>query len=277
MGPRFSERVGAVPAQGIQLDGMNSPLRNSIWNFVVKGFDPNPIDAIAMIGIGFFKFPVHQLPTYAYHAMMEWFWERYESLPWHSVYDLIEFVADNSRRLPHPLSRQDFERLTNELLTQELSGYRFIQGTLTAITAPSEIEAIEQAATGTRYGRLTGVRTHIATAIKLLGQRPSPDYRNSIKESISAVESATKAISGVSGGGLDAALKELATHTPIHGALRDGLLKLYGYTSNADGIRHAMMEDSKAGFDEAKFMLVACSAAVNFLISKANDAGLLKK
>lgn len=43
-----------------------------------------------------------------------------------------------------------------------------------------------------------------------------------------------------------------------------------------DGIRHAILEEPNVGFHEAKFMLVACSAFVNFLISKAEAASLLR-
>ncbi len=41
-------------------------------------------------------------------------------------------------------------------------------------------------------------------------------------------------------------------------------LKLYGYSSDEDGIRHAILEEKEIGFDEAKFMLVACSGFVNY-------------
>jgi hypothetical protein len=103
----------------------------------------------------------------------------------------------------------------------------------------------------------------------LFSQKPKPDFRNSIKESISAVESAAKLISGLPGGGLDAALETLRQQITIHPALKQGFLKLYGYTSDADGIRHSLLEvGSNAGFDEAKYMLVACSAFTNYLISK---------
>jgi hypothetical protein len=43
---------------------------------------------------------------------------------------------------------------------------------------------------------------------------------------------------------------------------------LYGYTSDANGIRHALMDASTLGFADAKFMLVCCSAFVNFLVAK---------
>jgi hypothetical protein len=63
----------------------------------------------------------------------------------------------------------------------------------------------------------------------------------------------------------------------LHPALEKAFLSLYGYSSDEDGIRHPILDDpSSVGFDEAKFMLVACSAFVNFLIAKAGAAGLLK-
>ena len=49
-----------------------------------------------------------------------------------------------------------------------------------------------------------------------------------------------------------------------------GVDKLYGYTSDEDGVRHGIFDAPEIGFNEAKFMLVACSALINFLISKSS-------
>ena len=44
---------------------------------------------------------------------------------------------------------------------------------------------------------------------------------------------------------------------------------LFGYTSDEGGIRHAEgLFVSEVSFEEAKFMLVSCSAFVNYLISE---------
>jgi len=75
--------------------------------------------------------------------------------------------------------------------------------------------------------------------------------------------------------GLAPALEDLSKKTELHGALESAFNKLYGYTSDEDGIRHAILEEKEVGFDEAKYMIVACSAFVNFLISKAAATGLL--
>ena len=59
------------------------------------------------------------------------------------------------------------------------------------------------------------------------------------------------------------------------GSLWGRFVQLYGYTSDEDGIRHAILnDDAVVGLDEAKFFLVACSAFVNFLIAKAESAEL---
>ena len=119
-----------------------------------------------------------------------------------------------------------------------------------------------------------GFRTHLKTALHLLGKRPAPDYRNAVKESISAVESVAKQLSKNESQGLAGALDELGKRGPIHGALKSAFLKLYGYTSDADGIRHAILDEPNVDFDEAKYMVVACSAFVNYLVTKANTAKL---
>ena len=50
--------------------------------------------------------------------------------------------------------------------------------------------------------------------------------------------------------------------------------QLYGYTSDADGIRHALLDESDLDFEDAKFMLVSCSAFTNYLKGKAIKAGI---
>ena len=57
---------------------------------------------------------------------------------------------------------------------------------------------------------------------------------------------------------------------PLHGALKEAFKKLYGYTSDAGGIRHGSLDLANVDYDLAKYMLVSCSAFINYLISKSN-------
>lgn len=285
MNPRFSDRMGFThPPSSIQLDSMNDPLANSIYNFILLRFgewDSLRI-LVTLIASEFLKVPLDKVPLYEGMPYMtkEWLREIYFPLRWYEKYNLLEFVADNAHRIPHRFlkpTKESIQEWANQILEREMSGYRFIQGELVPISSQAEVEAIEQAVSKSVAVGLEGARIHLLSSLELLGRKPEPDFRNSIKEAISAVESAVKSITGEAGGGLNKALKELASRAPIHPALEQGFRKLYGYTSDEDGIRHAILEQADVGFDEAKFMLVSCSAFVNFLISKAEATSLLKK
>ena len=48
--------------------------------------------------------------------------------------------------------------------------------------------------------------------------------------------------------------------------------KLYKFSNDSSGVRHSYAEGkTQVGFDEAKFMVVVCSAIVNYLIMRRGD------
>ncbi len=129
-------------------------------------------------------------------------------------------------------------------------------------------------------GNLTsfkGANIHLKSALEKLSDKKAPDYRNSIKESISAVESVAKAISGNTKDSLGSALDKIKDKIKIHQALEKGFKQFYGYTSDSGGIRHALMENETCDFEDANFMIVSSSAFINYLIVKADKAGLQLK
>ena len=99
-----------------------------------------------------------------------------------------------------------------------------------------------------------------------MSNKTNPDYRNSIKESISSVESLAKQISKKNTATLGDALKELEKSKKLHPSLKNAFNSLYGYTSDAEGIRHALLKESNLTKADARFMLVCCSAFVNYAI-----------
>lgn len=154
----------------------------------------------------------------------------------------------------------------NNLFEREFVGYRFVNRKITPITNQQEAESIENAVNSP----YKDVNNHLDKALILLSDREHPDYPNSIKESITAVEALALIITGADRGQatLGKMLGELENDgVKIHPALKDAFNKLYGYTSDAKGIRHAgKLDGSDATFEEAKYMLVSCSAFVNYLI-----------
>jgi hypothetical protein len=78
-------------------------------------------------------------------------------------------------------------------------------------------------------------------------------------------------------GDFSKALAKLEAKFGIHGALKKGFTAIYGYTSDAKGIRHPLLEEKEAAVDQmdAMFMLGACAAFVSYLINKGRAAELI--
>jgi hypothetical protein len=275
---RFSERIGVkAPKTVLQLNSMDLDLRNGLWNvcydyrlkdFRQTRFNPSTDHLVGRLWRHFFKLRVDEIPYDGKHTLgfLRAFF--LDEADWSEVYDFVEFLAQSM-----PDSR-DFAGSCNRILERELSGYRFSGGQLVPITDEQELTAVEKALALT--DPLTPVRLHVQAAVGLFADRKAPDYRNSIKESISAVEAMCNIITGDSKATLGQALKRLEDKgIPLHEALKKSFSNLYGYTSDADGIRHALLDESSLDFDDAKFMLVACSAFVNYLAAKAGKAGVI--
>ena len=150
---------------------------------------------------------------------------------------------------------------------RESSDYKLIDEHLVPIHGEEEAKEIEQAVKSLPYSNARG---HLKKAVKLFADRPDPDYANSIKESISAVESLSRELTGKKD--FSAAVRKLKDGFGLHGAFAEALIKMYGYTSDEAGIRHAKTTESLPPDQAtARYMLVICSAVVNFIADKTTD------
>lgn len=282
---RFSERIGKVTIEvPLQVNSIDTNLRNSLWNAVYIFYVSKLSDGynwsdrqesffVRITQLHFFKLPLDELPKYGneYKSSIKSLFFNWE---WYEVYDYVEWLGSfgaawNSWRpgeKNHDRAKE-FRQATNTVLSSENSGYRFINLELVPVTAQSEIDEIERALS--EPSKFAPVSSHIATATSLLSDRKNPDFRNSIKESISAVEAAAKIVTNNPNATLGDALRTLEKETQLHRALKEGFSKLYGWTSDSDGIRHAMMETPNLTLADARFMLVACSAFSNYLIDRS--------
>jgi len=276
----FSQRKGIKPVKSVmQIDSMDSDLRNGLWNALTIFYWDQVIGVwisryrrfdilFKSLWLNYFKRPLDTLEDNwlnTYKEIRKYFF----NCEWSEVYDFIEFIANN---YPYEYDEVNpkFMDFCNSVLKRELSAYRFVGGTITQITSEEEVSEIEEALKISKP--LKAVYTHLKRALDLFADRKSPDYRNSIKESISAVESICNLITKEKKATLGQALKKIEDKVRLHPALKSAFNSLYGYTSDAEGIRHALLDESNLSFEDAKFMLVSCSAFVNYLISKASKA-----
>lgn len=255
---RFSERKGYREiSKIIQSDSIDADLRTALWNiFYTKAliYFRNVNDFKKIYWSTYEKNTLDSLPN----NLTENIKQIILSGPWYEVYDLLEFVLNY-----HELNQ--LAPLVNETLEKHLAAYRFINGVISDITDSQEIEMLEEVLADEDF---PNVKAHLQRSLELLSDRKSPDYRNSIKESISAVESIAREIANKPAATLGEALKEIEKKGDFHKALKEGFLKLYGYTSDANGIRHAMMDEPNLTADDAKFFLLVCTSFINYLKTK---------
>lgn len=277
---RFSERHGYSSVRdAIQRESMDSALRNGLWSLLYESYlTPTTGSSTAVsrnkklcerLWKRFFKKPVDTVPgrvSRRRKTLREWFFD----CEWYEAYDFVEAVPKLATG--RSFANRNFRKDCNALLKRELAGYRFVDDEIVPITAEEEVAEVEEALE--QSGRFPGVREHLREALADLGDREQPNYRNVVKEAISAVEAMSATITGDDNATLGQALKVLEEEIELHGALKEAFSKLYGYTSDAEGIRHALMEESTLDQEDAKFMLVACSAFVNYLVVKASKASI---
>jgi len=265
---------------------MDDALRTGLWNalltnhFAFVEADPYGYGPAKLYPVGglektcrlvwsmYFKEPLDTYPK-SWEGIHERMRKYFFGAPWNEVYDFVEFI-------PKAFERDDvndaFYRQANAVLVREMSAYRFVSGSVVRVTDQVEIDAIES---GLHLPRsLRTVTEHLERALEHLSDRDSPDYRNSIKESISAVEGICALATGQQKADFNAALRLLEQRAGLHGALKSAFNSLYGYTSDSSGIRHALLDEATLSHDDAKFMLVACSAFVNYLKALFEMAGI---
>lgn len=273
---RFSDRYEfTTPREIFQLDNIDAELRNRIWNIVKNDFidvlvakynsDDYQLDTdndklyIVNIYDAFFKDHIDPLQL-SKKRIRDDIKHRFFALKWFNIYNFLEFLA-----YTYHSTRIDYFDKVNKILEEENSGYRFIDEFITPIIDEIEIVSIEDAL----ESEYPSVKQHLSKALELFSDKESPDYTNSIKESISTVESLCKQLIGNSGTPLGSCLSQLDIAVGKH--FKQGVTKLYNWTSSDGGIRHGATDESiEASFDEAKYMLVICSAFVNYMISKSN-------
>ena len=271
----FSERNSYSNKNQLNREDMTQDLRVGLWNVVYENIvyfesDGKFTHFQNKILIYFHK-PVDEFRANKTVQLIKTFFLS-EETKWFKVYDFIEFIisyiVNNSFKLPG--LDIFFINNCNSVLEKEKSAWRIdkLNGMIIPLMSQKEEDSINTAIQNTVYGK------NIKKALEHLSRRENPDYENSIKESISAVESLIKALVTTKKGTLGQLIeKELPKLEPaIHPALLKGFSSLYGFTSDANGVRHVTKGGRLEGdLETAQYMLVSCSAFCNFLESKYKE------
>lgn len=268
----FSQRMGLVDVEdAIVRESIPQMLRQEILKYLDSLFlpktsmnqlNPDMQHFVTDCQIKVLNKDYSSVP-WSYRAFFANFSAYIENIDWNHVFDSLEFI----------IHHQTFRSLDiiicsvfNSMFEEYNLAYRFINFEIHEISDSNEIESITQ--TFTLQDNLSNARTHIKSAIKLISVTGERDYRNSIKESISAVELVCRKYTEENS--LGKALSKMKSEGKIESQVMiEAMNKLYQYSNGADGIRHAIMDASKPpDYHDAKYVLVLCSAFINYVVGK---------
>lgn len=277
---KFSDRIGVTkPREVYQLDSMGHDLSKRLWIVIVTHVDASynavddrystsvkiHINQCKRIWTDVFLLPSEINPLYKttdslYYKSTYWkeLWLKYNSYTWDQKYNLIELLAKN---LPKSESKL-FRKQCNKVLKEELSGYLFIKKNLVPITSEIEIKEIKKALNS----KWDSVNVHLKSSLELLSAKPNPNYRKAINAAFLALESACKIVCPGKQKTLGDVLKSKAFI--INERLRSALKSLYAYSNDPkSAIRHAGTTENLEDVtqEDAKFILITCSAFINYL------------
>ncbi|MEX0290499.1 MAG: AbiJ-NTD4 domain-containing protein [Flavobacteriaceae bacterium] len=273
---KFSQRIGKVEIRNsLQIESIDEKLSNRLWNIILNDFLDNLSEyrqhhensqkgrILLFTWKEFFGKRADKIHSFdsgvvyergVVDFISEWFF----TSQWYEKYDFIEFLLELDPDITFGLAY-----IFDSALKKEMAGYRIINNKIVQVTSEQEVEEIEKAINQSKWAP---VQIHLTAALDYLSNRNSKDYRNSVKESISAVESLCSIIVDEKGATLGKALNLIETRYKIHKALKSAFSTLYGYSSDSGGIRHSLLEDDiTVSLEDAKFMLISCSAFINYL------------
>lgn len=262
----YSQRNGLtpLPAQFVRNE-ISYRLRNILLDLYLKYLDhhSNAYDSLRNEGKNFFRtFHVEflELPANKFSNSVK-IWtdimaEFLINADYNEVLDVLEFTIDKAPALLSTPSKS-----VADLFKDDFSAFRLINNEFVQLSSEEEVIAVEKAHSDIDKANLTGAKHHLNKSAQFLRKG---QWSDSIRESIHSVESVACKISNE--GTLGKALNSIEKNHAIHPSLKEGFKKIYGYTSDEQGIRHALIEDDRTPTEqEALFMFSSCASFVSYL------------
>lgn len=275
----FSQRHGytELPVP-MRLEEISVDLRREIWNVTreilmsmrrrgVMGeyfFEEKGRRFIERVLGRFLKTPEDEVRT-GYDDVLDLFKTLISSVEFHAVLDLVEIISDLEES-------GSFRNRVAECFERQGAAYRldvsFPPFQFIPRSSEAQGQATREAIEIIRESGMDGADAHLRRAADHLNVRR---FADSVRESIHAVESVARMVDPKAEKTLGPALVSLERAGVIkHSALKMAFSKLYGYTNDAEGIRHSLLDKDSpdVDLDEAMFMFGACASFAAYLVNK---------
>ena len=209
--------------------------------------------------LDFFEQRQNEIPGYP-ELWLQVFDRGYQILDGFKKFDFVEAVWEYGP----PEYRDSFGARCDECLLKGRTPYRFVEGRFAPYMTDAEKRTVQDAIASTEI--TGGPESHLKKALDHISSRERPDYRSSMQNSISALESAVKEAAGTdtTDKNFGTALAILKEKVSLENSLRDSISKLFGWT-NEIGVRHGSPGKRDLKKEDALYLLVTCSALVNYI------------
>lgn len=192
---------------------------------------------------------------------------------WAEFYDFVELVGtlllekDDEIPFDQTFHFKDYQSQTNALLVEDGIGWTLNEKSQ-LVRAHPKVLAESIASVEKQLGeKFENARLHYQKAAQYLHRHPI-DEANSIKEIISAVESAARVIDAKAST-LGEAIKRLKRDSRFNAALLDPLEKLYAYSNGTALVRHGHAAGERPSVAEAELALLVGVAYIRYLLEVA--------
>lgn len=257
----LAERYGYIkPSDELKIECMPQDVINALCN-CINSFENNiEVDCNFINNICWIYFFTEKQSDYdKYFDCITDYLD--DDIEWYNKLSLIGFVIKVISDFYNNFVQKFTKRINSEF--ERLNyGYRIINNFVTPITAKEEVESIEEAIDNAK----DNIKEHLRSASKHLADKEKPNYRTSIKESISAVGVLCREMTGENdlGKALFALEKKQGK---LHSQLKGAFENLYRYVNEKQsGIRHELMDAS--GIYVPTFHEAKCYAFINYLNGK---------
>ena len=271
--PTFAEREGAKPLPTqLNLKQVSSEVRAKTWSIIYKSMDQSKIMRGGYSYADRWASILQEYWVNIDHKFEDEFKNRLLSLvsyvnekmsgEYSTFFEFLEHVVQ------HPRCPERLHSDLNRVLAEAGCAYRIYEKAVVPISSPEMGEAVSSAFEA--LAEFSGARSHLSAAAKFLSEG---DYGGSVRESIHAVEAVARKIVP-DATSLTPTLAAIERSHHLHPALKKGFSSLYGYTSDEDGVRHALIDNDQPNVTEADalYMFGSCASFAGYLSTYARTA-----
>lgn len=210
-----------------------------------------------------------------------------ESIDWAKLYDFCERLhshlaneiswEDSYGNYIVRLARSDAKEFISaelqRLFLEEGLAYEFSEGVVRRRGRKHTVELTTKSQVVLSDPKLLGARRHYEKALQFFRHPSKPDYENSVKEAVCAVEAAAKSLFPIAKSStLGDFIKWLSNTSDIEvpKALMQTLSGIYGFRNGGDGIAHGGANGGRATVEVAEYILAVCASQIIYLVDLTN-------